>query len=65
MENCIDYKSIRPEPPLGDGESKEERSDKQTSLLAAQSFYVGSSEEFNSAFLLGMKICLVQGKRSG
>lgn len=41
-------------------ERLEEGSNKQTSLLT-----VGSSEEFNSAFLVGMKIWLVQGKRNG
>lgn len=37
-----------------------------TSLLAdiSQPFYVSSSEEFNSAFLLGMKVGLVHGKKS-
>lgn len=67
MKNCVDYKPIWPGPPVGDGESKEEGNNKQTSLLADTSlpFHEGSSEEFNSAFLLGMKIWLVQGKRSG
>lgn len=41
-------------------ETLEEGSNKQTSLLT-----VVSSEEFNSGFLLGMKMWLVQGKRNG
>lgn len=44
---------------------KREVTRKHHCWLTLPSLSVGSSDEFNSAFLLGMKICLVQEERSG